>query len=87
MKPPRLRPPLALAALAALPSLNARAALPADAALRALESRCNDDERALPDRLRLTFAAGAERAAAVDALSKHLGAAVQRYDVAALTDK
>ena len=57
-------------------------AAPADDAARArLSAACDADGRSPVDKPRFVFAAGPERAAAVEALSKQLGATVERIDV------
>lgn len=64
----------------------ANAAITADAALARLADRCAEDDRALSEKARLVFVAGADRVAAVDALGKALEARVERFDLTTMVD-
>ncbi len=79
-------PALAAGLFALFGAIAPAMAAPADAARARLSAACNEDERPLPDKPRFVFAAGPERAAAVDALAARLGATVERRDVPALAN-
>jgi hypothetical protein len=76
----------ALTALTALAAPAAQAAITADAALARLADRCAEDDRALSEKARFVFVAGADRVAAVDALGKALEARVERFDLTTMVD-